>query len=756
MVTTLASSQSAALKPPDIDFRYAPAVSWSCIGRPDDPYKTLVNEQGALLYNFDRPGSRFGTFRFQRVISFRLQTDQAPSHVSQQTESGHSPVVRTTLHFPKATLELIAFGHQHGQRRTDIVLWTISAGSPAEFLTGLWLQAQELERRFVPATVAPSRRIYALEPAQVPPRQGLAELFFLLREDEQLEPPGPLAFISTPQPLQVASAFDFGPASGLSTPLATVSPRQPLVGAIIVPLNYSPTDDLDYSWAQQALKTERHFWQSYPLQPLAIEVPDPAVMELLSACARNLLQAREIKAGLPEFQVGPTVYRGLWVIDGYFLLEAAQYLGHAADALRGIEALLRRVKASGAIEERELDTKDTAIALATLVRQFELAGRMEQLAALWPTICRAVDYIVQLRVASKQHGPAAPEYDLMPPAFGNGGLGGIRAEYTTALWMLAGLKAVTQAAQRLGYSADAARFQAIFDDLLTAFRGHAERDMKTLPDGRPYLPMLKPGSGQHHWIPNYPGTPEPWQRVNAGSATWALAQAIYPGEVFAPADPLVQNFYYLLEQLDDAEGIPAATGWLPYQAVWTYAASFYAHVWLYAGRPDKAVEYLYAFANHAAPTRVWREEQSLVASRHGQIIGDMPHNWASAEFIRLVRHLLVFERGDTLELLPGLPAHWLVPPQPLRLANTPTRFGPVTLSLHWEGDRTIHLKLELDLSWSYQPNHCLLHLPRLNNALPSQISLNQHELNPTDSIELPLLSPISLRLVYSEPVTERR
>ncbi len=33
----------------------------------------------------------------------------------------------------------------------------------------------------------------------------------------------------------------------------------------------------------------------------------------------------------------------------------------------------------------------------------------------------------------------------------------------------------------------------------------------------------------------------------------------------------------------------------------------------------------------------------------------MPHNWASAEFIRLVRHLLILERGDELHLLEGLP-----------------------------------------------------------------------------------------------------
>ena len=34
----------------------------------------------------------------------------------------------------------------------------------------------------------------------------------------------------------------------------------------------------------------------------------------------------------------------------------------------------------------------------------------------------------------------------------------------------------------------------------------------------------------------------------------------------------------------------------------------------------------------------------------------MPHNWASAEFIRLVIHLLALDRGDELHLLEGFPA----------------------------------------------------------------------------------------------------
>jgi hypothetical protein len=59
----------------------------------------------------------------------------------------------------------------------------------------------------------------------------------------------------------------------------------------------------------------------------------------------------------------------------------------------------------------------------------------------------------------------------------------------------------------------------------------------------------------------------------------------------------------------------------------------------------------------------------------------MPHNWASAEFIRLVRHCLLLERGRELHLLEGLPTTWARPGRTTRLTQIPTSFGPVSLTL---------------------------------------------------------------------------
>src|SRR5690242_18077674 len=107
-----------------IDFRYAPGSRWTSICRPDDPHKTLVREDGALMYGFQ--ALSFDAWSFERVIEFSIQTDRQPLEITQHTESARVPVLVTSIRYPRATLELRAFGHQHdGGRRTDVVLWQI-------------------------------------------------------------------------------------------------------------------------------------------------------------------------------------------------------------------------------------------------------------------------------------------------------------------------------------------------------------------------------------------------------------------------------------------------------------------------------------------------------------------------------------------------------------------------------------------------------------------------------------------------------
>jgi GH15 family glucan-1,4-alpha-glucosidase len=355
-------------------------------------------------------------------------------------------------------------------------------------------------------------------------------------------------------------------------------------------------------------------------------------------------------------------------------MEAVAYLGRTAEARAGIEYLLSFQRDDGGFMLIDKHYKETGIVLWAVTRHAQLTGDREWLAKVWPRLERGWNYIRQLRKDASAD-PAAPNAGLIPVGFSDGGLSGPHAEYTNIYWTLAGMRAAVDAARWLGRQEQAAEWQRDYDDFYAAFRRAAARDMRKDAHGNPYLPISMTGYGG----------PTP-QR-----AQWAFLHAVFPGKVFAADDELVRGNMTML-QACEVEGLVLDTGWLK-NGLWNYFGSFYAHAWLWTGRPEKAIETLYAFGNHASPLLAWREEHRPQGKGAGNV-GDMPHNWASAEFIRLVRHLLVLERGSELHLLEGLPASWVAPGAVTRLADIETAFGPMSLEVAAAADgRSVHIRL---------------------------------------------------------------
>lgn len=664
-----------------VDFAYAPASGWTLICRPDDEHKSLVREDGALLYGFH--ASSFDAWAFDAVVEFHAQTAESPLSVAQQTETARRPIVRTTVEYPSLTLELTTFASLGGGRRSDVVLWSITARDGVdEVLTGVRADVYLRGASMAGVGDGPCFEVHAV-PAE--PRPVTALWMDDLPRVAERPSESRLSLRSLSQPLLGVHAAGFRPASGLLARPGILRSGESMRGAFVVPRGRPDSPALDLAWADAALEVERSYWDELDVMPLRLEVPDPAIQDMLVACARNMLQAREVEDGLPILHVGATIYRGMWIVDGYFMLEAARYLGvdDAADA--GLQILLRRVQPSGAFAQMPgyAFLKETGVAIATIVRQAELSGDHDGLRSAWDRIMHAVDFIRERRAETLSLPPDHALHGLMPEAVGDGGIGDFRAEYTTTLSTLFGLRSALRGAELLDEREDGDHIALLYEALHAAFSRSAERERLPLEGTAvSYLPMSLPDSGKHQFYAGVAEADVPvWRLIRPETATWAICHAAWPGEVFRPDDRIVTDLLDLLDTRDDDEGIPASTGWLPYRGAWTYAAAIAANVWLYAGRPDKAVDYLYAFVNHAYPTRVWREEQPLRCDGHWQICGDMPHNWASAELIRLVRHLLVFERGDQLELLPGLPAEWVGDGASLRVERTPTRFGAVSLSL---------------------------------------------------------------------------
>ncbi len=418
----------------------------------------------------------------------------------------------------------------------------------------------------------------------------------------------------------------------------------------------APQPDVSAKGVQAARDRAVTFWKIVRLPYDRIRVPDPAVQAQLDSCIRNIYQAREIRDGRPAFQVGPTCYRGTWAADGPFILEAMTYLGRVEEVRAGLEQQIDGDTGPGGVGF----SKKSGLRLWMIRRHFELTGDREWLKRMWPRVIREVSQIAEYRKMT-QNDPSQANFGLMPRGFGDGGLGGEHREYTNVYWTLAGLKAAIGMAEELRWP-EAAAWQTEYKDYWSAFEKARERDKLKDSAGNFYVPVTMRGE-----------QPQLPQR-----GAWAFLQSVFPGRIFDDNDKLMLGTMAMLDATE-REGLIFGTGWIE-DGIWNYAGSFYAHAHLWIGHGRKAAATLYAMGNHACPLLCWREEQSLKGEPQ-KYVGDMPHNWASAEFIRLVRHLLVLERGNELHLLEGLPRAWTKPGCVTELHEVPTTFGPVTMSL---------------------------------------------------------------------------
>ena len=154
---------------------------------------------------------------------------------------------------------------------------------------------------------------------------------------------------------------------------------------------------VDLTRAESLRRKAERFWQTAASALRPPEVPDAGVQALLDSAIRNIYQAREIKKGLPAFQVGPTCYRGLWVVDGSFLLEAMTYLGRADETRNGVKYLMSFQRDDGGFMLMDAHWKETGIALWAITRHARLTGDKDWLREAWPSVERGFAFIRKMR-----------------------------------------------------------------------------------------------------------------------------------------------------------------------------------------------------------------------------------------------------------------------------------------------------------------------------------------------------------------------
>ncbi|HTB98461.1 MAG TPA: hypothetical protein VK716_15735 [Terracidiphilus sp.] len=639
-----------------VDFRFAPEDFQSTICFPDDPSKTVVGKHGDFRYDF--PADQFAAInQFGTIVEFTLAGMQRDTWVEQTMEAPGIPILHTVIDRQTATLELIAFASERkGEGRVDNVL-------------------MEIRARSEDVVAAPLLRIRSARKYDLKPKNGIVTE--VVRESQERS-----WMLCIPQSNQAHDISWLAEEGGYRLTLEHGSATQshPLRYLFRMPQPGS-SDAVETSVDPEELLAQvRAWWRNWRALAGPVQWSVPAVQgDFLTACARNIQQARERKEGKLVFEVGPTVYRGLWVVDGNFILEAARYLGYDEEAEQGLLSTWKRQVSTGQIiaSGGKEHWKDTAIAMFTLVRACELKQDWDLLRQLAPNVGHALEFLVGLRDEARKGDSPNGRYGLIAPGFPDGGIAGVRYDFTNTVWALAGLRAVVKANERL-HLADLDRANGFYKELLSSFEIAAREEMVQHPRGFSYLPMLMREDPEMRQ--------EGWDRPRPQSAQWALSHAIFPGEVFAKDDPVTRGHIALMQECT-REDIPAETGWLRHEAVWNYNAAFVAEVYLWAGMREWAHRTFTGYLNHASPLHAWREEQPLKNALLGDNWGDMPHNWASAECVRYLRHMLVLEDDRKIRLLAGLMPSDLKERTAFFLTGSPTRFGRVSLNAEQWGAR---------------------------------------------------------------------
>ena len=315
-------------------------------------------------------------------------------------------------------------------------------------------------------------------------------------------------------------------------------------------------------------------------------------------------------------------------------------------------------------------------------------------------------------------------YGLLPWSYGDSGLP--EGHSYSHNFLAAYAEHVTaEAAEVLGHHEDAAWLDREYAAYKTAIQESVRRSVlleKTTP---PYLPAM----------PTYP--------EGAYSQTFL---AVFPTEIYAPDDALVSGLLTRMER-EEQQGLPTNVAWAGPAGVWPGEAMNMAETYLLRGETQKTADMLLAAANHTYTTDTFKEEilvdvmlpracdtpHSKRANMEGT--GDQPEAWGSANYVDLLRDMLLQERGEQVYLFAGLPNEWLMPAQTLRVTNAPvTTGGTVSFSASYNTPK--HLTIEVSAT---QPTSFALRLPVAKERIVS-IRVNGNAVAEQDVLRLNAVS----------------
>lgn len=701
---SIAAPQAAAQQQDTlhITHQYADLDARSMIGLPMGDHKTIVTQDGQLQWSqwsLARKG-RAVLFGFSEQLDGALGIHLSESDGSQakpltphgqRLDGMRFPFVITDWKGDNLRAEETAFASSAG-KGLDVVLLTVSNSSSRPRTLELRLNGKQ---RNLPAFASG---------AQLATRDG--NLLAVV------EPANGVAAQSTADDGLTLVQRRTVPANDSITLWIKLPYEQPGSEKQFVPADDAPA----------LLAGARAAWQQLWSQGAQIELParEKELSDFYQASVAYILMLTERDENGELWTLdGPAEYREFWGRGEYFQgrsIEFAGYLDIGRDTVKHTFSLQK--------DDGEWDWPvtsgwpawDNIGGNAGSVWDYYLLTRDKQwLANSYPHLAAAADWINLHREESMvpEDAPGAavpihrqipwsctPEtspqlkpgekpywYGLLPWSYGDSGLPeGHPFPHNT--WGLYAIKIAEMSANILGKPEDAARFAADYASYKQAYFTAMQRSIgleKGDPDA-PYLPAM----------PTEPGADVSQSLI-----------AVYPTRLLTPDNPWVTNLLSRMRR-DELQGLPTHMAWMGEGGVWPSESMNVAETYLRRGNIDKTLSLLIATLNHTYTTDAFREEIKVDKTKplacasgqskdvpNGYGTGDMPEAWGPANYILLLRDMLFYEDGDSLQILAGIPSRWIGPGQKIAISSAPTTLGgKVSLALDYPQAGSMHLHLE--------------------------------------------------------------
>ena len=663
---------------------------WTVVGLNGGRHAALLNEDGML--ESDKGQFSVEPFLF---VDGRLAT-WANASPTQSLARGYLPIPTVTWSAGDVSLDITAFAD----------------GVPDSSATFTRYRVRNASTR--PRRV---RLLLAIRPFQVnPPWQflnvlgGVAPIDSLSRDGDRVRVNGNRWVIPLSRPSAFGAAtFDEG---GIETALALgrVPPRASAIdssgwawGALAFDVDVPPNGARDIAielpfpldssatgaaaaglpGVRDATDVDRRLaivaarWAT-TLDAPELELP-PAAMDVVrtlrTAIANMLIERDGVR-----LQPGTRDYSRSWIRDGALMSVALLRTGHP-DPVRAFAewyAQYQRPNGSvpccvdwrGADPVPEHDSHGELIFL--IMSYYRYSHDRAFLERMWPHIASAAAYIDSLRAQRSTERYAAPDlrayYGLVPQSISHEGYSAKPMHsYWDDFFALRGLTDAADAATALGLTEDARR--------LAAQRDGFRRDI---------LASIGLAMAAHH-IDYIPGSVELGD-FDATSTSIAVSPV---GELAHLPDSALRRTFE--RYWDGASHRPDSTAWTAYTPYETRLIGTFVRL----GWRDRAQQLLAQFLGDRRPAS-WNEWAEVVwrDSRSPNFIGDMPHAWVGAEYVRSIMDCFAYERGSDSALVvgAGVPAAWVDTAPGVVARGLPTVHGALDLAMRGDG-RSVRVRL---------------------------------------------------------------